>query len=166
MDITNILKGIGYLALILLGIVAIIFAFVILSFIGIWLRARLAQAPGLFRQLSGMKLRRVPVGFIVDNRVTAVKAGMNLSTDQLEAHYLAGGNVDQVVLALIAAKKAGISLDFDRACAIDLATKGTQKTVLEAVKTSINPKVIDCPNPQSGRTTIEAEIGRASCRER
>jgi uncharacterized protein YqfA (UPF0365 family) len=156
MDITNILKGIGYLALILLGIVAIIFAFVILSFIGIWLRARLAQAPVLFRQLIGMKLRRVPVGFIVDNRVTAVKAGMNLSTDQLEAHYLAGGNVDQVVLALIAAKKAGISLDFDRACAIDLATKGTQKTVLEAVKTSINPKVIDCPNPQSGRTTIEA----------
>ncbi|MSR64752.1 MAG: UPF0365 family protein [Verrucomicrobiae bacterium] len=152
----SLLKGgLGLVGIIVL-IIGIIFAFIILSFIGIWLRARLAQAPVLFRQLIGMKLRRVPVGLIVDNRITAVKAGMELSTDQLEAHYLAGGAVQDVVLALIAAKKAGISLDFDRACAIDLATKGTQKTVLEAVRTSINPKVIDCPNPQSGRTTIEA----------
>jgi uncharacterized protein YqfA (UPF0365 family) len=93
---------------------------------------------------------------IVDSRITAVKAGIPLDTDELEAHYLAGGNVDQVVLALIAADKAGIKLDFNRACAIDLAIKGTTKTVLEAVRTSINPKVIDCPAPQSGRSTIDA----------
>jgi uncharacterized protein YqfA (UPF0365 family) len=93
---------------------------------------------------------------IVDSRITAVKAGIPLDTDELEAHYLAGGNVDQVVLALIAADKAGIKLDFNRACAIDLAIKGTTKTVLEAVRTSINPKVIDCPAPQAGRSTIDA----------
>jgi uncharacterized protein YqfA (UPF0365 family) len=103
-----------------------------------------------------MRLRRVPVGLIVDTRINAIKAGLEIDTDLLEAHYLAGGNVQHVVLALIAADKAGINLDFNRACAIDLAIKGTSKTVLEAVRTSINPKVIDCPNPASGKTTIDA----------
>jgi uncharacterized protein YqfA (UPF0365 family) len=84
-----------------------------------------------------------------------VKAGIELTTDPLEAHYLAGGNVEQVVLALIAAKKAGIILNWDRACAIDLATKGTSKTVLDAVKASINPRIIDCPSTSSGRSTID-----------
>ena len=107
----NLIRGgIGLVGVIVL-IIGIIFAFIILSFIGIWLRARLAQAPVMFRQLIGMKLRRVPVGMIVDSRVTAVKAGIELSSDQLEAHYLAGGNVEQTVLALIAARKAGIALD-------------------------------------------------------
>ena len=73
----------------------------------------------------------------------------------MEAHYLAEGNVIQTVRALIAADKANIALDWQRACAIDLATKGTGKSVLEAVRTSINPKVIECPNPQSGRSTID-----------
>ena len=76
-----------------------------------------------------------------------MKAGLDVRSDPLEAHYLAGGDVSQVILALIAADKAGITLDFNRACAIDLATKGTGKTVLEAVRTSINPKVIDVPSP-------------------
>jgi uncharacterized protein YqfA (UPF0365 family) len=142
--------GIGIVA-----VVGLIFFFIVLSFLGIWLRARLARASVLFRQLIGMKLRRVPVGMIVDARVTAVKAGIDLSADQLEAHYLAGGNVGETVLALIAARKAGIGLDYDRSCAIDLATKGTSKTVLEAVKTSISPKVIDCPHSTSGRDTID-----------
>ncbi len=105
--------------------------------------------------MFGMSLRKVPVGLIVDNRITAVKAGLDIAPDPLEAHYLAGGDVGHVILALIAADKAGISLDFNRACAIDLATKGTSKTVLEAVRTSINPKVIDCPNPAMGRPTID-----------
>jgi uncharacterized protein YqfA (UPF0365 family) len=102
-----------------------------------------------------MRLRKVPVGLIVDSRITAVKAGIDIPSDPLEAHYLAGGSVDQVILALIAADKAGISLDYNRACAIDLATKGTGKTVLEAVRTSINPKVIDAPSPNMGRATID-----------
>jgi uncharacterized protein YqfA (UPF0365 family) len=88
----------------------------------------------------------------VDNRITAAKAGIPLQTDQLEAHYLAGGDVTHVVLSLVAADKAGIPLTFNRACAIDLACKGTSKTVLEAVRTSINPKVIDCPSADMGRS--------------
>jgi sirohydrochlorin cobaltochelatase len=119
-------------------------------------RQKLADAPVSFAKLIGMRLRRVPMGLIVDSRITAVKAGLNLDSDPLEAHYLAGGNVSHVVLALIAADKAALQLDFNRACAIDLAIKGTSKTVLEAVRTSINPKVIDCPNPATGKVTIDA----------
>src|SRR5438067_9091499 len=136
-------------------IVVLIVTLVLINFIGLWIRAAVAKAPVGMGKLIGMKLRRVPAAFIVDNRITAVKAGLDIPTDPLEAHYLSGGSVDQVILALIAADKAGIQLDFNRACAIDLATKGTSKTVLEAVRTSINPKVIDCPNPASGRVTID-----------
>jgi uncharacterized protein YqfA (UPF0365 family) len=138
---------------VVLGLVLLI---VLFNFFGIWLRAKVADAPVSFASLIGMRLRRVPLGMIVDSRITAVKAGIPLNADELEAHYLAGGSVDSVVLALIAADKAGIKLDFNRACAIDLAIKGTSKTVLEAVRTSINPKVIDCPAPGSGRLTIDA----------
>ena len=137
-------------------IIGLTIVVVLINFFGTWLRAKLAGAAVSFAKLIGMRLRRVPTGLIVDNRITAVKAGIELDTDPLEAHYLAGGNVSHVVLALIAAAKAGIPLDFDRACAIDLAIKGTSKTVLEAVRTSINPKVIDCPNPASGKATIDA----------
>lgn len=140
----------------LVAVVGLVLLVILFNFFGIWLRAKIADAPVSFARLVGMRLRRVPVGMIVDSRITAVKAGLPLDTDELEAHYLAGGNVDQVVLALIAADKAGIKLDFNRACAIDLATKGTSKTVLEAVRTSINPKVIDCPGAQSGRSTLDA----------
>ncbi len=137
----------------LIGFVLIV---VLINFFGTWLRAKLADAPVSFVKLIGMRLRRVPMGLVVDSRITAVKAGLDIDTDPLEAHYLAGGNVSHVVLALIAADKAGIPLDYNRACAIDLAIKGTSKTVLEAVRTSINPKVIDCPNPSTGKTTIDA----------
>ena len=141
------------------GIVLLAFlvmAFILLNFFGTWLRAKLADAPVSFTKLIGMRLRRVPMGLIVDSRITAVKAGITIDTDPLEAHYLAGGNVSHVVLALIAADKAALQLDFNRACAIDLAIKGNRKTVLEAVRTSINPKVIDCPNPATGKVTIDA----------
>ncbi len=133
----------------ILIIVGVIFALVILlilmKFLGIWVRARVANAPVGLLTLVAMWLRNVPPALIVDTRITAAKAGLEYTTDMLEAHYLAGGKIDQVVLALIAADKAGIPLPFDRACAIDLAVKGTSKTVLEAVRTSINPAVIDCP---------------------
>ncbi|MEX1111340.1 MAG: flotillin-like protein FloA [Chthoniobacterales bacterium] len=152
--------AIGSLFIYIVTGLAVVFGLVLLiilfNFFGIWLRAKVADAPVSFARLVGMRLRRVPLGMIVDSRITAVKAGIPLDTDELEAHYLAGGSVDSVVLALIAADKAGIKLDFNRACAIDLAIKGTSKTVLEAVRTSINPKVIDCPAPGSGRSTIDA----------
>src|SRR5436309_15102035 len=122
-----------------LALFAFVLAIILFNFFGLWIRARIANAPVGLGKMVGMRLRKVPVGFIVDNRITAVKAGLPIASGPLEAHYLAGGTVDQVVLALIAADKAGISLDFNRACAIDLATKGTGKTVLEAVRISINP---------------------------
>lgn len=140
----------------LLAVLGLVFLVIVINFFGIWFRAKIADAPVPFMKLIGMRLRKVPVGLVVDSRITAVKAGLPVETDLLEAHYLAGGNIDQVVLALIAADKAQITLDFNRACAIDLAIKGTTKTVLEAVRTSINPKVIDCPNPATGKTTIDA----------
>ena len=138
------------------AIIALVLLGVFFNFIGLWVRARLAGAPVSVLNMLAMRLRRVPVGLIVDSRVTAYKAGIHLTSDQLEAHYLAGGSVEHTVLALINAAKANIHLDFDRSCAIDLATKGTGKTVLEAVRTSINPKVIDCPNPATGKTYIDA----------
>src|SRR5947209_1206300 len=149
------MESLPFVLLAVVVVVGFIVFFIVVRFFNFWLRARLANAPvGLFK-MFGMSLRKVPVGLIVDNRITAVKAGLEVPTDPLEAHYLAGGDVSQVILALIAADKAGISLDFNRACAIDLATKGTGKTVLEAVRTSINPKVIDVPNPAMGRVTID-----------
>ena len=143
---------IGVAVLVVIGLVL---AIVLFNFFGLWLRARIANAPVGIGKMVGMRLRKVPVGLIVDNRITAVKAGIDVPSDPLEAHYLAGGDVNQVILALIAADKAGISLDFNRACAIDLATKGTGKTVLEAVRTSINPKIIDVPSAAMNRATID-----------
>lgn len=126
-------------------LVAIILFLVLAKFIGIWIRARVSNAPVGLINLVAMWIRKVPPALIVDSRITAAKAGLEVSTDLLEAHYLAGGDVENVVLSLIAADKAAIPLTYDRACAIDLAVKGTTKTVLEAVRTSINPAVIDCP---------------------
>src|SRR5438045_5282331 len=137
------------------AVVAFIIIIVFLKFFTTWLRARVASAPVSIGKMIGMSLRKVPVGLIVDNRITAVKAGIDIASDPLEAHYLAGGDVNHVILALIAADKAGITLDFNRACAIGLATKGTGKTALEAVRTSINPKIIDVPSAAMGRTTID-----------
>ncbi|MBE2205517.1 MAG: flotillin-like protein FloA [Chthoniobacterales bacterium] len=145
-----------YLVFGIILVIGLVLVIILANFFGVWLRAKIADAPVPFSKLIGMRLRKVPVGMIVDSRITSVKAGIPRETDYLEAHYLSGGNVPHVVLALIAADKAGIKLDFNRACAIDLAIKGTSKTVLEAVRTSINPKVIDCPNPATGKTTIDA----------
>jgi uncharacterized protein YqfA (UPF0365 family) len=144
---TVILIATGIAGLVLLG--------VIFSFFNVWLRAWLAGAYVGIVTLVAMRLRQVPYGLIVDARITAKKAGIEISIDDMEAHYLAGGNVVPTIQALIAARKAGIELNWDRACAIDLATKGSGKSVVEAVRTSVDPKVIDCPNPASGRTTID-----------
>jgi uncharacterized protein YqfA (UPF0365 family) len=145
-SITLILLGIG-------GIVLLVLFLIILNFFNTWLKALLAKAHVSFTNLIAMRLRGVPTSLIVDARITAGKAGIELSTDQLESHYLAEGNLSQTVRAIIAAQKANISLEWEQACAIDLATKGTSKSVIEAVQTSINPKVIDCVI--EGRETID-----------
>jgi uncharacterized protein YqfA (UPF0365 family) len=140
-----------YLGIGIAVIVGLVFLLILLKFFNLWLRALVSNAPVGIPTLLAMWFRGVPNALIVDSRITAVKAGLRVGTDELEAHYLAGGNVTQVVLSLIAAAKAGIELDFNRACAIDLAVKGTSKTVIEAVRTSINPKVIDCPGTDMGK---------------
>ena len=137
------------------GIIAVIALIVVISFINTWLKAMLAGAPVSILTLIAMRLRGVPYGMIVDSRIMAVKAGLDLTINQLEEHYLAEGHLIPTIQALIAAEKAGMDLSWKQACAIDLATNGTGKTVGEAVRTSINPKVIDCPNPNSGRRSID-----------
>ena len=138
-----------------LGLILLVLGLIFVTYIGLFVKSYLANATVGFPTLVAMRLRGVPASLIVDARITAVKAGIDLDSDDLEAHYLAEGNVIQTVQALIAADKPNIQRDWQRACAIDLATKGTGKSVLEAVRTSINPKVIECPNPQSGRSTID-----------
>ncbi len=120
----------------LLSIGLLFFLFIVLSFLSVYIRAWLADAYVGITNLLAMRLRQVPYGLIVDARITAKKAGTDLSSDELEAHYLAGGNVVPTVQAIIAAQKAGISLSWTQACAIDLATKGSGKSVAEAVRTS------------------------------
>src|SRR5436305_2658120 len=137
-------------AVVLLGLVL-----VMLNFGMIYIRALFSGAKVTFTELIALRLRRIPAALIVDNRITAVRSGVSVEIDELSTHFLAGGNVPMVVLALIASRKAGIHLVFDRACAIDLATKGTGKTLIEAVRTSINPRVIDCPAAREGKTTID-----------
>ncbi len=132
--------------IIVFGIVALIVVGMVFQVIGIWLRAAVSSAKVSLWSLVGMKFRRVNPALIVDARIRLVKAGLSISTDLLEGHFLAGGDVINVVNALIAADKAGIRLDFKKATAIDLAGRD----VLEAVRTSVNPKVIDCPAPKTG----------------
>src|SRR6266853_5848668 len=151
----NSIGSLILMALLAVGVIVVLIVFfVVLSFINIWLQARMTGAPVSFLTLLSMRVRRVPIGLVVQSRITAVKAGIPLTTDQLEAHYLAGGDVNQVVRALIAAEKANLNLGFNQAAAIDLATHQSGKSVFEAVMTSVNPKVIDCPNPASGKQVI------------
>ena len=132
--------GLSFLVLLLLGVV---FLVVLFSFIpvGLWISALAAGVQVGIITLVGMRLRRVPPANIVNPLIKADKAGITVNVNQLEAHYLAGGNVDRVVDALIAAERANIPLEFERAAAIDLAGRN----VLEAVQMSVNPKVIETP---------------------
>ena len=137
---------------ILLAIVVVVLLSLFFYFLKVWVRAWMSGAYISLLNLLGMKLRNVPPTLIVDARIRAVKAGLPLDTDQLEAHFLAGGDVINVVQALIAADKANIELTFQRAAAIDLAGRD----VYDAVRTSVNPKVIDCPDPAKGAPMLDA----------
>jgi uncharacterized protein YqfA (UPF0365 family) len=138
---TGISTGItGGLGLLIMGVIAI-FLLLYLVPIPLWIAAWASGAyVGLFT-LVGMRLRRIPPNTVVTARISAVKAGLELSVNDLEAHYLAGGNVVRVVNAMISADKANIPLPFKRAAAIDLAGRN----VLEAVQMSVLPKVIETP---------------------
>lgn len=133
-------------------VVGLIAAVVFFAFFQLWIRAWLSGAGISIINLVAMRLRKVNPAVIVDSRIMAVKAGLNITTDELETHYLAGGNVVRVIQALIAASKANIKLSFQQATAIDLAGRD----VLDAVQTSVRPKVIDCPDPTKGQQTVAA----------
>lgn len=127
--------------IVVVGGIILIMAFLYFIPVGLFMTALFAGVRvGLF-QLFGMRVRKVPPAVIVNSLITAHKAGIPTTTDKLESHFLAGGNVQKVVAALISADKAGIHLSWEKATAIDLAGRD----VLEAVKISVNPKVIETP---------------------
>ena len=138
--------------LILLAVIVLGIVIVLARYLGLWVQALFSNARVSIFEIIGMRLRKVDVRTIVMSRIRAVKAGLNVSTNNLETHYLAGGRVPNCVTALISAQKAKIDLDWDVAAAIDLAGRD----ILDAVNTSVNPKVIDCPNPNGPRQTIDA----------
>jgi uncharacterized protein YqfA (UPF0365 family) len=153
----------------LLVLIAVILIGVFISFIPVrlWIEALAARVSVGLSALIGMRLRKVNPAAVVRPLINATKAGLKLNTEMLEAHYLAGGNVDRVVRALISADKAGIELPFNRATAIDLAGRD----VLEAVQVSVNPKVIQTPRVAAmardgiqliavARVTVRANINR------
>ena len=158
------LFGGAFLIVIVILAVSIFLHFVPL---GLWVSAISANVSVSIVSLIGMRLRRVPPGRIVLPLIKANKAGLDVSVNQLEAHYLAGGNVDKVVDALIASHRAQINLPFERAAAIDLAGRD----VLDAVQMSVNPKVIETPIVSAvaangielkikARVTVRANIDR------
>jgi uncharacterized protein YqfA (UPF0365 family) len=159
-DRPDSMKMLLMLAVVMVIIVAVVVMVVIfLSYGKLWLQAFMSNARVSMLSLIGMSLRQVHARTIVEAKIMAMQAGVGtdpatgITTRRLEAHYLAGGNVPRVIHALIAAHRADIDLDFDRAAAIDLAGRD----VLDAVRTSVYPKVIDCPDPEkSGRTTLSA----------
>ncbi len=158
-DLTNILLveneaprvfGLAILVILILGVLILLLLFI--KFFRLWLQARLSRADVKFSELIGMWLRKVDTKTIVLSKITAIQAGLTVTTRDLESHYLAGGRVPNVVRALIAANRANIELTLKTATAIDLAGRD----ILEAVQTSVNPKVIDCPSPEKGKETVDA----------
>ncbi|MEN9641243.1 MAG: flotillin-like protein FloA [Planctomycetota bacterium] len=141
-----------WVVLAIVGLIGFVMLIVISQYIQLAVQAWLSGAPVSLLKLVMMRLRKVSPTEIVFNRISAKKAGLDIDSDQLESHFLAGGNIERVVRAMIAADKAKIDLPWDRATAIDLAGRD----ILDAVKTSVDPKVIDCPSVQSGRQTIDA----------
>ncbi|MCH2148345.1 MAG: flotillin-like protein FloA [Phycisphaerales bacterium] len=134
------------------GIVVLFTLLYLLQFVGLYIQAWVSGAKVGFLDLVMMRFRKVKPRIIVENRITAKKAGLDLPTAILEAHFLAGGRVTNVVRSMIAADKAHIELPWETSAAIDLAGRD----ILEAVRTSVNPKVIDCPDQATGRSTIDA----------
>ncbi|MBN1790358.1 MAG: flotillin-like protein FloA [Bacteroidales bacterium] len=133
--------GMGIYLVVAAAVIVFIWLFFYFVPLGLWFSAVFAKVYVPIWQLIGMRIRKVPPSIILNNLVSATKAGLNLNADELEAHYLAGGNVKQVVNALISADKANIPLDFKAGTAIDLAGRN----VFEAVQMSVNPKVINTP---------------------
>jgi uncharacterized protein YqfA (UPF0365 family) len=164
-DVGSLAPGL-LLALVFIGFIVLVIFFRFVP-VGLWVNGIASGVHVGFGQLFGMRLRKVNPGAIVSALITAHKAGLTLITNDLEAHYLAGGNVERVIRALISADKAGIPLTFKQATAIDLAGRD----VFEAVQVSVNPKVITTPKVAAmakngiqllaiARVTVRANINR------
>src|SRR5581483_1469014 len=138
--------------LVILVIVILVLLVLVGQFIGLWIRSWVSGAHVGLIELMGMRVRKVNALGIVNSRIQGHRAGLQISTAEMESHYLAGGDVQRVINAMIAANKANIDLPWNVATAIDLAGRD----ILDAVQTSVNPKVIDVPNPALGRPTIDA----------
>jgi uncharacterized protein YqfA (UPF0365 family) len=138
-------------ALIILGLVILVGLVIVLPFGTLYIRAAASGASVGLSDLLGMKLRKVNAVAIVNARIQAMRAGLPITSREMESHYLAGGNVQRVINAMIAAHKAGIDLSWQTSTAIDLAGRD----ILDAVQTSVNPKVIDVPNASFGQSTID-----------
>jgi len=154
-----------YALIILLAIILLIFFIIVGKFVKLWFQAVVSGTPIAFFNIIGMSLRKIPPVVIVNARINSFKAGLkDISVPDLETHFLAGGRVLEVVRAMIAADKANIPLDWRQATAIDLAGRD----ILDAVRTSVNPKVIDCPsNDTSQYITAVAKNGiQLLCRAR
>jgi uncharacterized protein YqfA (UPF0365 family) len=136
----------------IVGLVMLFLIVFLLQFISLYIQAMTSNARVGMLDMIGMKLRKVDIRTVVINRIRAVKAGMDIPTNLIETHYLAGGRVSNVISAMIAARGARIELPWNVATAIDLAGRD----ILEAVHTSVNPKVIDCPASNGPRPTIDA----------
>ncbi len=138
---------------VVVGIVVLVLLLVIAQFFRLWLQAYMSNADVSLFDLIGMRLRKVDPMTIVVARIQLVKSGIHdISVNDLESHFLAGGRVTNVSRAMIAANRAVIDLDWKKGCAIDLAVRD----IIDAVNTSVNPKVIECPNPELGKNTIDA----------
>ena len=131
----------GFVVLFFLVVAGIVLIYFIGSAISLWIQALVSGAHVGLLNIVFMRFRKVPPKLVVESKIMAAKAGLDITTDELESHYLAGGNVSRVIQALIAADKAKIELSFNRSAAIDLAGRD----VLEAVQMSVNPKVIETP---------------------
>jgi len=138
--------------LVIAGLVLLVLVFVIGQFLNLYIQALLSSARVAMLDMIGMRLRKVDIRTVVFSRIRAVKAGIDIPTNALETHYLAGGRVPNVISAMIAARNADIELPWKISTAIDLAGRD----ILEAVQTSVNPKVIDCPAATNPRPTIDA----------
>ncbi|MDQ3330831.1 MAG: flotillin-like FloA family protein, partial [Planctomycetota bacterium] len=149
----EVMYALAIVGIVLLALFGLVFLVLFARYFKLWLRGFVTRAGIGPHSLVFMSLRKVNPNVIVEGKITAVQAGLpNIPTGAIEAHYLAGGNVRNVIRAMIAAQRAKIDLDWQTATAIDLAGRN----VLEAVQTSVNPKVIDVPNPVLGRQTIDA----------
>ena len=145
-----------YVLIIVLAIICIVILAIIGKFISLWFQAFVSGTPISFFNIIGMSLRKIPPRVIVNARINAYKAGLKqIEVSDLETHYLAGGKVLEVVAAMIASEKANIALTWKQATAIDLAGRD----VLDAVRTSVYPKVIDCPDPKKTAGTLDAVAG-------